>query len=473
MTKPIFSIIIPAYNEENYIAGCLDSVLNQDFDRSLYEVIVINNASTDKTRSIALSRAVNVINEEKKGYVFALIKGVNFSKGDILVFTDADCRVPFDWLSKIYQNFQKHPEIDGVGGVFSVFDIGPVKKNLLDFAYRHIADLNGGNMAIKRDKLNRLGGFDPKVNLGADVNISRKIKECGKITIDQGNVVFTSGRRFSKSFIKEPLFQAVNYYFLKLFKKPLLFNFRDIRTIGSPFNFIRYVKYSFVTASFLVTFLIALPSAAISQNFFLNNAETNSKVVLLTIDNGPDPETTPLILKVLKEKNIKAAFFVVGSKVKQYPQLTKKIIQDGHILGNRSYTNRWYAGLKIQSDANNDFITAEKEINDIASLQPKFIRVPGGIASFWLASFFKKHGYLPVGGNINSQAWYNNIKTDIFANNIRPGSIIVFKEEMKKKNKEQIVKDLSKTIENIEKQGYKFISLTEFLKTEAYFNSRI
>jgi len=473
MNKLIFSVIIPAYNEENYIAGCLDSVLNQDFDHSLYEIIVINNSSTDKTRLIALSKAVNVVNEEKKGYVFALIKGVNSSKGDILVFTDADCRVPSDWLSKIYQNFQKDPEIDGVGGIFSVFDIGPVKKLIVDFGYKHIATMSGGNMAVKREKLNQLGGFDPNVNLGADSFLSHKIKENGKIFIDRNNIVHTSGRRFSKSLIKEASRQLSNYFFMALFKKPLFINFQDIRTIENPFNFVPVFKYSFVIISSLIIFTIALPSVAISQNFFLNNAGTSSKVVLLTIDNGPDPETTSLILNVLKEKNIKAAFFVVGSKVKQYPELTKKIIREGHILGNRSYTNRWYSGLKIQSDANNDFITAEKEINDIASLQPKFIRVPGGIASFWLANFFKKHGYLPVGGNINSQAWYNNIKTNIFADNIRPGSIIVFKEETKKKNKEQIVKDLSKTIENIEKQGYKFISLTEFLKTEAYFNSQI
>ena len=107
--QKVISIIVPAYNEQDLIADCLDSLLNQNLDKDKYEIIVIDNNSTDLTARIALAKGVRVEKEAKKGYVHAIRKGIEVSEADIIAFTDADCRVPADWAAKILDNFSSSP----------------------------------------------------------------------------------------------------------------------------------------------------------------------------------------------------------------------------------------------------------------------------------------------------------------------------------------------------------------------------
>ncbi|MGB9637557.1 MAG: glycosyltransferase, partial [Microgenomates group bacterium] len=78
MKKPLISVVIPAYNEENYIEDCLRSVLAQDFPKKDYEVIVVDNNSTDNTASFVKNNfsEVRLVQEKRQGVVFARIKGV-------------------------------------------------------------------------------------------------------------------------------------------------------------------------------------------------------------------------------------------------------------------------------------------------------------------------------------------------------------------------------------------------------------
>ena len=93
----VISVIVPAYNEQALIGRCLDSLLNQSLDKEAYEIIVIDNGSTDATASIAIEKGVRVEREAEKGYVHAIRHGIDVSQADIIAFTDADCRVPPDW----------------------------------------------------------------------------------------------------------------------------------------------------------------------------------------------------------------------------------------------------------------------------------------------------------------------------------------------------------------------------------------
>jgi len=104
----LISVVVPAYNEEKNIGQCLTALKNQDYPSKNYEIIVVDNNSTDKTAQIANEMGVRVVPEEKQGYVFALRKGCSQAKGEIITITDADALVPKDWLKKIYQAFQKN-----------------------------------------------------------------------------------------------------------------------------------------------------------------------------------------------------------------------------------------------------------------------------------------------------------------------------------------------------------------------------
>jgi glycosyltransferase involved in cell wall biosynthesis len=110
-TEILISIIIPAYNEEKLIGLCLSSLQNQNFNKRYYEIIVINNASTDNTAQIVQNFEVRLIDEPKKGVTFAIKRGFMEAKGKIIAITEADTLVPPDWLSKIYKAFQKNSDV--------------------------------------------------------------------------------------------------------------------------------------------------------------------------------------------------------------------------------------------------------------------------------------------------------------------------------------------------------------------------
>lgn len=226
---PLFSVIIPAYNEQKYIENCIKSILNQNFDKNLYEVVVVNNASTDETAKIARDTGATVVSEPKKGNTQARIKGIKETSGEIIAFTDADCRVPKDWLAKIYTHFKNDPKLDAAGGVFSFYDGSNILKLIGKIGQRSTYHISGGNMAIKRNSYERIGGFDPKIAMGEDVNLHFKLKKHGKVIIDYTNIVETSSRRFSNNFIKTIAMYFSNDFFLKMFKRPLFSKFEDIR----------------------------------------------------------------------------------------------------------------------------------------------------------------------------------------------------------------------------------------------------
>jgi glycosyltransferase involved in cell wall biosynthesis len=222
------SITVPAYNEQDLIASCLDSLLNQTIDREKYEIVVIDNNSTDLTARIAQAKGVRVEREARKGYVHAIRKGIEVSQADIIAFTDADCRVPTDWAAKILKNFSDSTETIAVGGKLTFYDLNPI----LDFIIRLILYYNralpGNNMAVRREGFSRIGGIDPQVNLGLDFWITMKLRKVGKIYVDRKLLVQTSGRRFRGSFSSDIQY-FINVIALSVTSKPLFYDFPDIR----------------------------------------------------------------------------------------------------------------------------------------------------------------------------------------------------------------------------------------------------
>jgi glycosyltransferase involved in cell wall biosynthesis len=99
-----FTIIVCAYNEEQLLPGCLHSLLQQSLKP--HEIIVINNASTDRTAAVASMPGVRVVDEPRKGLVIARETGRSVSTGDVLVYVDADCRAPRDWLRRVAREFE-------------------------------------------------------------------------------------------------------------------------------------------------------------------------------------------------------------------------------------------------------------------------------------------------------------------------------------------------------------------------------
>jgi glycosyltransferase involved in cell wall biosynthesis len=222
------SVIVPAFNEEVLLPGCLDSILAQSVDPALYEIVVVDNRSTDQTATIARSKGVRVEEELRKGYGHALRRGVEVSQADLLAFTDADCRVPRDWVARILRDFEKTPGIVALGGKLDFFDLDPILKNVTKGILAFSRVLPGNNMVLRREALDRIGGIDPRINLSADYWLTLKLRRVGRIRIDRGLLVSTSGRRFQRAFTSQ-LQYAANTIVIRFGGRILFFDFPDVR----------------------------------------------------------------------------------------------------------------------------------------------------------------------------------------------------------------------------------------------------
>lgn len=102
------------------------------------------------------------------------------------------------------------------------------------------------------------------------------------------------------------------------------------------------------------------------------------KKVALTFDDGPNPDYTPQMLEVLKDKNVKATFFLLGQEVEKYPDIVKQIYEDGHIIGNHSYKHEQLNGLSDEQ-ACYQVQRTNQLIYDITGEYPQYFRPPFGI----------------------------------------------------------------------------------------------
>ncbi len=197
-----FSVVIPAYNEEKYIGRCLESLKRQNY-KGFLEIIVSNNASTDNTKEVAESYGVRVVDEPQKGISYALRKGVSEATGEILVFTDADTELPVDWIEKINKKFEEDKNLYAIGGPYLFYDadvaINFFMKQFVFRIYKKVAPtlLPCVNMAVKKEIYDLVGGFNTEINWGQDIDLSKRIRQHGKIEFDPQIYVITSFRRYS------------------------------------------------------------------------------------------------------------------------------------------------------------------------------------------------------------------------------------------------------------------------------------
>jgi len=116
---------------------------------------------------------------------------------------------------------------------------------------------------------------------------------------------------------------------------------------------------------------------------------SNKKTVFLTFDDGPDPRWTNTILDILKKEGIPATFFVVGNKAKQYPDIIKRIFDEGHELGNHTFNHRKLI-MHTNEDIINDVIRTSSAIADITGQLPTYFRAPHGFKTRRLKKIMKR-----------------------------------------------------------------------------------
>lgn len=242
-----FSIIIPAYNEEKLLPRCLKSIFSAHLPED-FEVIVVNNASTDRTEEIAKSFfGVKVVTELNKGITRARQAGFRAASGEILVFFDADTIIPENWFKIALSKFNSDPKLVGVSGPYHFEKISWwargfewIHNHIImpagEFVWKYVLCrggimLLGGNFAVRKEALAAVNGFDTKINFyGDDTDITRRIAKVGRIDYTNSLFVYSSPRRFqAEGAIKLAFKYAINFFGVWIFKKPINKSYEDFR----------------------------------------------------------------------------------------------------------------------------------------------------------------------------------------------------------------------------------------------------
>lgn len=238
MSRLTVSLVIPAHNEEKYIGACLEAVKKNDGGKFL-EVIVVDNASTDKTAEVAAAAGARVAREPKKGTGYARQRGFLEARGDLVAFIDADVLLPNGWYEKIVAEFNADSKLVCLSGPVFYDGINTWQAALIKF-YWLLAQLVyflvgymaiAGNLAMRRDALQKMGGFDTSIHFyGDDIDTARRASKFGKVKFRRDFNLLMSGRRIvEQGLFKMGCLYALNFFSEVFFHKPATRNYTDVR----------------------------------------------------------------------------------------------------------------------------------------------------------------------------------------------------------------------------------------------------
>ncbi|MFH0836586.1 MAG: glycosyltransferase [Candidatus Aenigmatarchaeota archaeon] len=196
------SVIIPAYNEQDYIEDCLKSLDKQTFRD--FETIVVDSGH-DNTSKISRKHKATVIKYIKNGPAAARNIGAEKSKGKILVFADADCRFDSDFLNRISQKFER--PIGGGICRLSVYDYDKKSDAIMYEMINTVAKIlismrfivtSGSCFVYDRAAFNKVGGFDTTLYTNEDHDLARRVAKHKRFESFDNITVQTSSRRLKK-----------------------------------------------------------------------------------------------------------------------------------------------------------------------------------------------------------------------------------------------------------------------------------
>lgn len=194
-----------------------------------------------------------------------------------------------------------------------------------------------------------------------------------------------------------------------------------------------------VASTFIIFLLLAFlfyASYSIRSGIYIQmfcKKRTTEKVTAITFDDGPDSIQTPLILKTLREYNVPACFFCIGSKIKGNEMLLRKMVQEGHILGNHSHIHSNLFPLYSFSRMKDELQTCQSALEQVTSQKITLFRPPFGVTNPTIARVIRVLGYTPVGWNIRTLDTRQHSPEKVIQRirkRLCPGSVILLHDRM-------------------------------------------
>jgi len=222
-------------------------------------------------------------------------------------------------------------------------------------------------------------------------------------------------------------------------------------------------------------FTVFFDQAVLVRRDVIYHINTPHNVVALTFDDGPSPEWTPRILDEFKKAGVKATFFMIGDHVKKYPDVARRVAEEGHEIENHTYSHPtlvFYTLDKLEREVRD----TERAIRDATHRSTQYFRPPKA----WLTATEKKKieemRYKTVSWTLNSKDWVtfdDKYMVKYIVRHVRSGDIILFHDSgglfsTEGGDRHETVKTIQRLVEKLKKMGYQFVTLSELLSLEGH-----
>lgn len=207
----------------------------------------------------------------------------------------------------------------------------------------------------------------------------------------------------------------------------------------------------------------------VGSNFFIKiicSAPTNQKEIAISFDDGPAKNYTTEILQLLKQDNIKAAFFCIGKRIAGNENIIRQIKEEGHIIGNHSYSHHFWFDMFSSGKMLDDLKRMDQEMEKVTGMRPKLFRPPYGVTNPNLKKAIIKGEYTPVGWSVRSMDTVIKDEKRLLSNikgSLKPGAIFLFHD-----TSETTLKVLPEFIKEVKNRGYQIIPLDKLLSLKPY-----
>ena len=221
---------------------------------------------------------------------------------------------------------------------------------------------------------------------------------------------------------------------------------------------------------FVVVFCVFFDQAILTRSGTVYRVRAKKKKVALTFDDGPSPEWTPQILDALKKANIKATFFMIGHHVKKYPDIAKRVAQEGHTIGNHTYAHSvilYYTPEEIEEEIK----YTEMIIKEATGHKTKFFRPPKAWMRSNTKARVKSMGYEVILWSLNSKDWVefnHRYIVKLLSHRVKNGDILLFHDSgnvfsAEGGDRSQTVAAIPLLVRELHKKGFEFVTVEELL----------